>query len=232
MQKKIATLGLTLGVLAAGVGVAGASTITWTGGALAGLGTTTISTQGAFVEAHNVGEATATAAGPITFDALAATPFTNTYLDFLPVGLTSNAAFDSVLDSGAWENAFTDAVLTLTGLTSGRTYLAQFFVADTRDSFSTRTVTVIAGNSMTSGLLGLGWVFNGTFTADATTQSITFRGGGTTEDSKYAYLNASQLRDITANDRGIDAVPEPATLVLFGTGLMGLAALRRRKARR
>jgi hypothetical protein len=33
----------------------------------------------------------------------------------------------------------------------------------------------------------------------------------------------------TLNCAGIAAVPEPATLILFGSGLMGLGALRRRR---
>jgi hypothetical protein len=222
-MKRIATVGLTLGLLAGGVGTAGASTITWTGGALVGTGTSQISTAGTFVEAHNVGDATALAAGGITFDAAAASPFANIFGDFLFIPLTGDAAFDAVLDSGSWESG--PKVLTLTGLTVGRSYLTQLFVADTRYfCCGDRTVTVTAGNSATSGALLSGWVFNGTFTADAITQAITFTGA----PDGYAYLNASQLRDITATGRDLNAVPEPATLVLCSIGAM-LAASRLRR---
>jgi hypothetical protein len=232
-MKQVVTFGLTLGLLAGGVGMAGASTITWGGGALAGNGTSTISTSGAFVEAHNVGDVTPIAAGPITFDGAGTDPFGNTYADFLEVGLTGNAAFDSVLDSGSWADG--PANYHISGLTIGNSYLAQFFVADTREccNYNARTVTVTAGNSSTSGLLGAGWVFNGTFVADATTQDVSFDGGhGFPDDNVYAYLNAYQLRDITASGRGvdIDAVPEPATLVLCSVGVLFAATrLRRRK---
>jgi hypothetical protein len=42
-------------------GRANASTISWSGNALTGTGTTSISTTGTFIEAHNVGEATSVA---------------------------------------------------------------------------------------------------------------------------------------------------------------------------
>jgi len=231
-MKKFATLGLTLGLLAGGAGVAGASTISWTGAPLIGTGTTTISTAGFLVEAHNVGDSSAApiAAGSVSFDELAANPFGNEntgfVLPYTPV-FTGNAAFDVVLDSASWWWVV-PVDLTLTGLTPGDSYLAQFFVADTRECCIARTVIVSAGNSSESGALSAGWVFTGTFVADATTQTVTFSGTGPVGINGAPYLNASQLRNITATDRGIDAVPEPATLVLCGIGAM-LAASRLRR---
>jgi hypothetical protein len=62
--------------------------------------------------------------------------------------------------------------LTITGLTSGDIYSFQFW------SQSGGSTTATAGNAVTVGGGGNGQFAIGTFTADATTQAISFSAGG------------------------------------------------------
>ena len=77
-------------------------------------------------------------------------------------------------------------------------------------------VITLSSNS-TGAFGGLGQFATGTFTADATTELVTFTGEGT--------INGAQLRDITP----ATPAPEPAGLALFGVGLGALGLIRRRR---
>lgn len=126
-------------------------------------------------------------------------------------------------------NSLKTYTLTLGGLVIGNTYSVQFFIHDSRgntaqpkDTFDSNGSTVTVDTNVTNSAGGLGqWVI-GTFTADASTQSITVGTAGSgTPDGALPQLNAYQVRDITV-------VPEPA-VALLGS-LATLITLRRRRS--
>ena len=153
---------------------------------------------------------------------------------FTPFGSLSGGYQDAL--RGAIFNSGATATFTLTGLTSGDTYLAQFFVDDSRGT-TARTDTLSGGTTLafnvgngtysgdpSHGSGGEGQFANATFIADATgtaTFAATSSGGAT-------QVNAFQLREVPA------AVPEASSSIGFGVllALGGLAlAARKRSAR-
>jgi hypothetical protein len=117
----------------------------------------------------------------------------------------------------------------LQNLTVGKKYAVQIFVQNMRGDANSSTViwdgANLTGNSVTlsptTNIVGFGDKANGrgqyvigTFTADATSQSLTLSGAGT------SIFNAYQVR----------AVPEPTSLALF-SGVAGVFLFRRRSSR-
>lgn len=70
---------------------------------------------------------------------------------------------------------------------------------------------------------------NGLFTLSATDPFLVMLGGGGAFDSYLTYGGATFAPGISPPPPPT-GTPEPATLALFGTGILGLAALRRRRA--
>lgn len=62
-----------------------------------------------------------------------------------------NAAYGTALDSGRWGNPTDRGTIGFHGLTAGKTYLAQFWVADTRGCCDARPRSIAGGPSLLSG---------------------------------------------------------------------------------
>ena len=95
--------------------------------------------------------------------------------------------------------------------------------------------TAIGASTALPGPTGSPWTqFNGTFVATAKFQSLAIRSNGGDVGIELSQTNANPPAR-TGNDFGLDnltiteTVPEPATYILFATGLVAIAALRRRK---
>lgn len=151
---------------------------------------------------------------------------------YTPFGSLS-AAYQDALRGAIFNNDASPATFTLTGLTSGNQYMAQFFVADPRgstprhDTLSGGTILAfnvnngtVAGDA-THGQGGMGQFANASFIADAT-GTATFTATGSDGATQ---VNAFQLRDL-------GAAPEPSQLALFGLGVLGLGALALKARRR
>ncbi len=120
-------------------------------------------------------------------------------------------------------------MLAISGLILGMQYQFQWWANDSMNTNGRTTAT--AGNSVSlrnnatgPGDGGLGqWVI-GTFTADAATQNITFRG-----DGDFASVNGFQLRQLAPAAPG---VPDSgSTLALLGLAVSGIGFARRKLRR-
>ena len=236
-----------------GIPVAQAATIVW-GSETDISGDPDVSTNGTLVGAFNLGGSSTTVNG-VAFEAFVIGPpqvgsqtedsfytlsivperaeHTLTNFDTsstLSPFTTLSSGYQALLGTSAGSN-FADRVttLTLSGLMIGTTYQFQAWVNDSHVSgccsfgiFLDNSVNLDpnterdAGGDVVEG--GLGQYVIGTFVADATSQALDFErgeiGGG---------LNGFQLREVSPQ-----AVPEPATIALIGTALLGLAVRRRR----
>jgi hypothetical protein len=109
--------------------------------------------------------------------------------------------------------------LTLNDLTPMQQYMVQIWSNDSRGGALNQLVTFTAGNAVsldrnTTGTSGYGqWVI-GTFTADATTQSIT--------------VSNSLNQGLALNGLQVRTIPEPSATLFGGLGMLML--LRRRRA--
>jgi hypothetical protein len=115
------------------------------------------------------------------------------------------------------------AAVTLTGLTPGKMYLFQDWQQGSARSWTLTsggaTSDVIAAGDSVAG--SLGQHITGTFVADSTTQRIDWLANAP-DHWEYNIVNGFQVREV---------VPEPGTIVLAFTGLIGLLcyAWRKRK---
>jgi len=132
---------------------------------------------------------------------------------------TLSAQYQDVLRGAIFNGSTAPATFTLTGLTSGNNYLAQFFVNDSRNATS-RNETLSGGTTLAfdtspgaAGVGGEGQFAVATFTADATSKA-TF----TVTGNQVAQANAFQLRQVSA------PVPEASSSVGLGI-LLALGAL-------
>ncbi len=196
------------------LGCLNAATITWSVGPsfLGPNGHLARSTAGTFVAGFNYGGPDLTIGADLW---TSATFGLGSFGTSVNAG-TADAGFNAMLTTAAFTQATFPPIFTLTGLTIGRSYLLQVFVADLRSCCNDR-VQNFGGVQI---LHGDGAVVEGTFIADATQQSWTSSGNPAT------IVNGFQLRDIPPPTNGGE-IPEPSTLVLLG-GSLALLLLRRR----
>jgi len=188
-------------VLAAG-GMAPAAVISWTKGDIDGVGgqgDLAVSTAGTLIEAANFGPA-----GVPALSTVNTVPFTGinfagggsptnlsglTYNDGTGgLGTSTGGTIDTLTDAIAFQSGIDPQSGALTGLTIGKTYETQFFLAH---SGVGRTLTITAGDPVTLKTRSPAQYASGTFTADATTQAITFDA-----NTGSQFMNAYQLREI------------------------------------
>jgi hypothetical protein len=157
-----------------------------------------------------------------------------------PAGWNSNYA-DLVsagyFDLGSFAVSFANGFV-LGGLTVGDSYEIQLFepylpyvYGDNQPAAFSSTYAYPATYSGGSGLLNTGYVYStpgstaqyvtGTFTATATTQNVYISAWGESDSEPDTAWDAIQVRD--------DTTPEPGTMLLVGTGLIGLACVRRHR---
>ncbi|MDD5673441.1 MAG: hypothetical protein PHC61_04715 [Chitinivibrionales bacterium] len=146
--------------------------------------------------------------------------------DFCAGGTTLSAAYQHLLGGAAYEDYEGDWWrLQLKGLVVGHSYHVQMWsMLSYYDQASTR-ISDSSGNSVTlkkdntNDYGGRGQFTIGTFTANATTLTLTLTGIGPFIPDKGALLNAMQLRDIT--NVGVVAKSKNVTAVNnFGKGMI------------
>jgi hypothetical protein len=92
---------------------------------------------------------------------------------------------------------------------------------------NTASFTPIAGTGFSRGNVNLPL---GVFTLDASEKFLVMLGGGSGADSYYTYGGSTFAPGISPGEPPVAAVPEPATLLLLGSGLAGVVARRRKRA--
>ena len=230
-------------------GTVSAATITWGPAVDLTLSGTEVSTSGTLVQALNFGRgpnssAFDTTINGVDFTGLVNGNTSNLWADPSSGNFSANtqnvggsysglATYSTLLSTWLFSTDAARNTVTLSGLTSGQEYLVQLFMADSRTNqpqFATRFPVIDDGeaNEFTGPVYGtnggVGFVINGTFTADGATQTFTinnYNPGDNPGDPATQLgfqLNAYQIR----------AVPEPATIGLLGAAGAGLMlALRR-----
>jgi len=125
--------------------------------------------------------------------------------------------------------------LSLGGLEAGKSYRLQLWVNDSRYDILYNRVEVDGGGNkaeiktnLASASGGIGQYVIGTFAATSTNQDVSFIGltdvDGINYYSRNPIVNTFQLRLESSGE-----VPEPASMVIFGLGALGLACRKRRR---
>lgn len=205
-------------------GFASAAPITWSGPI--DNATSGPVNNGSVVEAVNVGGPAATINGISFLAGDAADPAGSDVFTALGAGNSGSGApsgatpaFATVLDSHRWANGAGAATVTFTGLSIGTEYSIQTAMVDIRGCCSGRTKFLgdtDGGTDSATFARGDNVSFIGTFTADATSQSLTVNVGAGSTDPGLSYYVLSE-----------GVVPEPSSLALLG--LSGLFVARRRR---
>ena len=198
---------LTVVMVIAAVGLlttsAPAAAISWTMGDIDGLGgqgDLAVSTNGTLIEAANFGPAgvpALTTVNSVPFTGInfagGGSPTNLTGLTYNTgssgVGTSTGGNIDTLTDTIAFQSGVDPQSGALSGLAVGKTYQAQFFLAHTNTA--NRTLTITAGDAVTLRTRDPSRYASGTFTADATTQAITFDA-----NTGSQFMNAYQLREI------------------------------------
>ena len=186
-------ISLVLSVNATEAGLA--ASISWTSGVVSGG--EVVSNEGTLLEACNFGNGSATSpvVNGVPFLAI---DFTASETPAHLVGLSYNTGENGKLpgpginelsDTIAYRSGVNPQTAQLTGLTAGLHYEVQFFYYHNTVN---RSVTILdgAGASVTLNETGEPVYATGVFTADATTQTLTFDAGTGSQ-----FLNAYQLRE-------------------------------------
>lgn len=148
---------------------------------------------------------------------------------------TLSSSYKGLLGTAIAPSYFATMTLSLGGLETGKSYRLQLWVNDSKnDEVFYKRVEVSGGGSTSeiktnvfSTLGGLGQYVIGTFTATGNIQDVLFNGMlevGGTNNQKNPIVNAFQLRLESSGE-----VPEPASMVIFGLGALGLACRKRRR---
>ncbi len=219
-----------------------ASPITW--GAATGIGgDSDVSTNGTLVAAFNFNGA-GTAVNAVLFQPFAVPggagshtvgnyTISSNFFGFNPDTSSPNPPFSTL--SAAYQGllgtaapAIANSTLTLGGLTVGQQYEIQVWSHNSADEFGYGVEVGDDGfaNSVfldAGGAGFLGQYVIGTFTADAASQLVQF------SPSEVSNVNGFQLR-LLGDEPPPPAVPEPASLAVFGLAVVGAAAVRRRRA--
>jgi hypothetical protein len=132
--------------------------------------------------------------------------------------LPHTGLYSSVFEG--FSGAFTSPSQTINGLTVGQSYDVSFWAQNADVPGSVLTVTLGTDTIFTNLVVPASYIqYTTTDTARASSEVLTFQGTG------YGYID-----DVVITQQAAPAIPEPASLVVTGAGLAGLAGLRRRRA--
>ncbi|HEX4262877.1 MAG TPA: PEP-CTERM sorting domain-containing protein [Verrucomicrobiae bacterium] len=131
--------------------------------------------------------------------------------------------YNTLLNAAAFGNGAGPYTVSWNGMTTGNTYLVQFWVNDARNSTANARSETLTGGANTSAALkfgsgetGPGQYIIGTFVAGGASESLTVNA------DVSAQFNLIQVRDITP-------VPEPSTMALCLAGFGMLLVASRKK---